>query len=583
MSEVLEQEPQQSEGPEETPVAEQSAARSWRLWLIAFLMVLIAGGIVAKLVSLYVVDQAFLQSQGDARTLRTTLIPVHRGIIRDRNGEPLAVSAPVATVWANPKEADLQHEKLGALAKLLEMPRADLIQRLKKFRSKQFLYLKRQLTPELASKVDALSIPGINVDREYKRYYPAAEVATHLVGFTNVDGEGQEGLELAFNDWLRGEPGKKLVLKDRLGRTIKHIKSLEEPDPGEDLQLSIDLRVQYMAYRELKAAVRSHRADGGSVVVLDARSGEVLAMVNRPSYNPNDRGRLKPAALRNRAMTDVFEPGSPMKPITVAAALMSGKYTPESVIDTAPGYIRIKGHTIRDHRNYGDLDLERVIQKSSNVGATKLALSMHFDSVRRLMANMGLGESTGSGFPGERTGTLPYIAEKRVVERATMSYGYGLAITPLQLARAYTAFANGGVIRSVSLLKQEQPDEGLRVMPEEVSRQVLEMMESVISTAGSGRRAAVDGYRVAGKTGTVHKLGRAGYIDDQYVSVFAGVAPVQNPEIVVVVMVDNPKGQEYYGGEVAAPVFSRVTGGALRLLNVAPDNWPQEEGKVASR
>ncbi|NVK44233.1 MAG: penicillin-binding protein 2 [Oceanospirillaceae bacterium] len=558
---------------------ENQAARSWRLVLLFVLLALIASAILFKLLTLYVQDQDFLQSQGDARTLRTTLIPAHRGQITDRNGEPLAVSAPVATIWADPSKADLNHPAIGRLAALLEQERDELVGRLSEFRSRQFLYLKRQVTPELAQQITRLRIPGIHVDREYKRYYPAAEVTSHLVGFTSVDGEGQEGMELAYNDWLRGEPGQKLVLKDRLGRTIKHIRSLEEPDAGEDLQLSIDLRLQYLAYRELKAAVQVHGADGAAAVVLDAHTGEVLALVNQPSYNPNDRSELHSSALRNRALTDVFEPGSPMKSLTVAAALMSGQYQPDTPVDVSPGYIRIKGHTIRDHRNYKELDLTGIITKSSNVGVTKLTLSMDPDAVRNLMVNVGLGQALGTGFPGEQTGSLPYISEKQVVERATMSYGYGLSVTPLQLAHAYLPFANGGLIRPVSLIRQKELPPANRVMPEKVANEVLAMMETVTHRGGTGTRAQVPGYRVAGKTGTTHKIGSGGYLADQYVSVFAGVAPVTQPEFVIVVMVDNPKGQEYYGGEVAAPVFSRIGAGALRLLNVAPDSWPDSDGK----
>ncbi|GGK76936.1 peptidoglycan D,D-transpeptidase FtsI family protein [Amphritea balenae] len=551
------------------------AARGWRLWLVFLLLVLIGLAISGKMLTLNMQEQAFLKRQGDARILRTAVIPAHRGVISDRNGQPLSVSAPVSTVWMNPQEFDLQNASIDRLASLLGSDRAALLSKVSRFRAKQFLYLKRQMTPAQAVQIEALDIPGVYVDREYKRFYPAAEVATHLVGFTNVDGKGQEGVELAFDDWLQGVPGKKLVMRDLLGRTVKHIRELEPMSQGQDLQLSIDLRLQYLAYRELKAAVQAHKADSAAMVVLDAHTGEVLAMVNQPSYNPNDRSNLGAGmeSLRNRAVTDTFEPGSTMKPLTVAAALMSGKYQLDSVIDTSPGYIRVKGKTIRDHRNYGELDIGRIITKSSNVGVTKLALSMHEDAVRNTMQNVGLGQVPGTGFPGEQAGVLPYHAKNRLVERATMSYGYGLAVTPLQLAQAYIPFATGGLTRPVSLLKLERPEPATRVMPEAIANQVLRMMETVTQQGGTGRRAAIEGYQVAGKTGTAHKVGSSGYEDDKYVAVFAGVAPVENPEIIAVVMVDNPKGQEYYGGEVAAPVFSRVVGGALRMLNVAPDNW----------
>ncbi|QSR34629.1 cell division protein [Marinobacterium iners] len=559
----------------EDPIIQTHAARSWRIWLVVFLLALIVAGITSKLLSLYGDDQAFLRSQGDARTLRTMLIPAHRGLITDRNGEPLAVSAPVATIWADPLRTDLQHGGLTRLAQLLDMKPHELKSVLTANPERRFLYLKRQVTPELAEAVEALGVPGVHADREYKRYYPVGEVATHLVGFTNVDGEGQEGLELAYNHSLRGEPGRKLVLKDRVGRTIKHIRSLQDADAGNDLQLSIDLRLQYMAYRELKAAVESHRADSGSAVVLDAQTGEVLALVNQPSYNPNDRSGLSTDALRNRALTDLFEPGSTIKPLTVAAAMMSGQYTRESVIDTSPGYIRVGGASIKDHRNYGKLDLTGIITKSSNVGVTRLALEMPHDTVRNLLHNVGLGRDTGTGFPGERTGVLPFLAERQRVERATMSYGYGLSTTLLQLAQAYVPLAADGIMRPATLLKQTQTPAGTRVLPPGVGPQVLDMLETVISAKGTGRRAAVEGYRVGGKTGTVHKASGGGYAEDKYVSVFAGVAPLTNPRLVIAVMVDNPKGQEYYGGLVAAPIFSRIAAGSLRLLNVPPDKWPE--------
>ena len=565
----------------EDPIIQIHAARSWRIWLVVFLLALIVAGIASKLLSLYGDDQAFLRDQGDKRTLRTMLIPAHRGLITDRNGEPLAVSAPVATIWADPSMTDLQHSGLTRLAQLLDMKPQALKQMLAARRDRQFLYLKRQVTPEQAEAVKGLKIPGVRVDREYKRYYPAGEVATHLVGFTNVDGEGQEGLELAFNDSLRGEPGRKLVLKDRVGRTIKHIRSLQDADPGEDLQLSIDLRLQYLAYRELKAAVEAHRADAGSAVILDVHTGEVLALVNQPSYNPNDRSELDPDALRNRALTDLFEPGSTIKPLTIATALMSGRYTPDSVVDTSPGYIRVGNARIKDHRNYGELTLTGIITKSSNVGVTRLALELPHDSLRNLLHNVGFGQITGTGFPGERTGILPFLSERQRVERATLSYGYGLSTTLLQLAQAYIPLAADGIMRPVTLLKQQQVPAGTRVLPPGVGPQVLEMMETVISAQGTGRRAAVEGYRVGGKTGTVHKASGGGYAEDQYVSVFSGIAPLSNPRLVVSIMIDNPKGQEYYGGLVAAPVFSRITAGALRLLNVPPDRWPDSSTRVA--
>ncbi|MDO6512850.1 MULTISPECIES: penicillin-binding protein 2 [unclassified Neptuniibacter] len=572
-----------SDNNEVSDSAEATVGRGWRLWLVLILLLLVAVGITARMLSLYVEDQAFLQTQGDERTLRTVQVPAHRGIITDRNGEPLAVSAPVATIWADPKMMDLQHAGIAKLAALLKSNKKKLIAKLSAHRTKRFLYLQRQGTPELAEKVRALRIPGVHVDREYKRYYPAAEVTTHLVGFTNLDGKGQEGLELAYEDWLKAESGKQLVMKDRLGRTIKHVREVKSAQHGNNIELSIDLRLQYLAYRELKTAVKAHNADGGSLVMLDVKTGEVLAMVNQPSYNPNDPRQRVSTALRNRSLTDTFEPGSTVKPMTVAAALMSGQYTPDTLVDTSPGYFRVKRKTIRDHRNYGEIDVSTIITKSSNVGVTKLTLSLPEGSVRNLFHNVGLGQATGIGFPGESSGYLPYLNQRQVVERATLSYGYGLSVTPLQLAQSYLALANDGVMSPVNLIRQKEAGKPVRVMPASVAKDVRVMMETVISNKGTGRRAAVPGYRVAGKTGTVHKVGPGGYIDDQYMSTFAGIAPVSNPRLVTVVMIDNPKGQEYYGGEVAAPVFSRAVGGALRLLNVPPDNWPEVNKQIAHR
>ncbi|EXJ11716.1 MULTISPECIES: peptidoglycan D,D-transpeptidase FtsI family protein [Nitrincola] len=558
------------------------AAKGWRLWLVFAIFLVLVVGITGKLLSLYMVDQAFLQNQGDARSVRTMLIPAHRGLITDRNGEPLAVSAPVASIWVDPRFIDVQHRNFRRLSQVLEIPHDELLSRLQSNAERRFVYLRRQVTPELAENVQVLGIPGVNVDREYRRFYPAGEVTAHIVGFTNVDGEGQEGMELAYEQILSGEHGRKLVMRDRVGRTISHIRSIQDAQPGTDLQLSIDLRLQYMAYRELKAVVEAHNADSGSVVILDVQTGEVLAMVNQPSYNPNDRSRLQPAALRNRAMTDLFEPGSTVKPMSVAAALMTGRYKPDTVVKTSPGTMRVRNATIRDFRNYGDLDLTGIITKSSNVGTVRLVLDMEHDRLPSLLQNMGMGQMTHTGFPGERSGVLPFVSERQVVERATMSYGYGLSVTPLQLAQAYIPFASDGIMRPVSLLKIDE-NKGHRIMPEGVGHQVLDMMETVIGPAGTARRAAVTGYRVAGKTGTVHRLGSSGYNRDEYTAVFAGIAPVSDPRLAVVVMVDNPKGREYYGGEVAAPVFSRVTQGAMRLLNIDPDKWPEGKGQVANR
>lgn len=568
---------------EKSKNAQILAARSWRMWVVFALLSVAVGFILTKQFSLYSKDQAFLQNQGDARTIRTMLIPAHRGLITDRNGEPLAVSAPVASIWVDPKYIDMQHPHLNRLSQIIEMPHGSLVERLANNADRRFVYLRRQVTPETAEAIRLLGIPGVNVDREYRRFYPAGEVTAHLVGFTNVDGEGQEGMELAFNDWLTGEHGSKLVMRDRVGRTIRHIRSIQDARQGNELQLSIDLRLQYMAYRELKAVVEAHQADAGSVVIMDTQTGEVLAMVNQPSYNPNDRSRLEPAALRNRAMTDLFEPGSTVKPMTVAAALMTERFTPDTVIRTSPGVMRVRSATIRDFRDYGDLSLTGIITKSSNVGTVRLVMDMEHDRLPNLLQNFGFGQLSHTGFPGERAGHLPDLRERQVVERATMSYGYGFSVTPLQLAQSYIPFASDGIFYPASLIKHEGEPQGTRIMPSGVGNQILDMMETVIGPEGTARRAAVEGYRVAGKTGTAHRVGSAGYNREEYTAFFAGLAPVSDPRLAIVVIVDNPKGREIYGGEVAAPVFARVAAGSMRLLNLDPDRWPEPKTQVAGR
>jgi cell division protein FtsI (penicillin-binding protein 3) len=556
--------------------------KGWRLSLVLGMLAVITCAIGYKLVSLYTQDQAFLQDQGDARSIRVVQVPAHRGMITDRNGDPLAVSAPVATVWADPKYTDLQHGSLVQVARHLGMSKAQLVSQIAEKRGRRFVYLKRQVEPAIAGKISALGVKGIHVERDYTRFYPTGEVTGQVVGFTNRDGEGQEGLEYAFNRDLRAEPGKQLVLKDLRGHTVKHIRSESPAVQGRELQLSIDMRLQYLAYRELKAAAMAHKADAASLVMLDAKSGEILAMVNYPSFNPNNPGERVSSSVRNRAVTDTFEPGSTMKPLTIAAALMSGKYRASSVVDTAPGYMKVNNNTIRDHRNYGELDLTGIITKSSNVGTATLALSLEPGSLHNLFHNVGLGASTGSGLPGEQAGRLPFLSEGQQIQRATLSYGYGLAVTPLQLAQAYLPLANDGILTPVRLFPT-QHSEPVRVMPARVAQQVRAMMETVISAKGTGLQAAIPGYRVAGKTGTVHKVGPQGYLEDQYLSVFAGMAPASDPRVVAVVMVDNPRNQEYYGGEVAAPIFSRAVAGALRLLNVAPDNLAALRQQMAQR
>lgn len=544
--------------------------KAWRYGTVLSVFLLVVATLAWRLVDLHVIDQEFLRQQGDVRTIRVEQIDAHRGVVTDRYGESLAVSTPVQTVWANPSELSADDPRLTAVARHLGLREGEFRARLRKYADREFIYLRRKIQPEVARQVMDIGTPGIYSRQEYRRYYPAGEVTSHVVGFTNIDEFGQEGIELAYNEWLSGERGKKRVLKDNRGRIIKDLTLIRDARPGKNLELSIDLRLQYLAYRELKAVVSAHNARGGTLVMLDVDSGEVLAMVNQGSYNPNDRSQLTAERLRNKAITDLFEPGSTMKPISMAAALESGRFKASSTIDTAPGYRRFGRFTIRDHRNYGVINLTDVIAKSSNVGISKIATDLGGDVIRDLYARLGFGQPTGIGFPGEAVGVLPAPPKWRPVEEATLSYGYGMSVNALQLAQAYMVLANGGIRYQLSLLKLEEKPTGRRVLSEKVAFDVRQMLREVVEN-GTGKRAQPGFYSAGGKTGTVHLVGKDGYEDSQYKAIFAGMAPIDNPRLVTVVAVDAPQSGEYYGGEVAAPVFARVMGGALRLLNVKPE------------
>ncbi len=562
------------------PQAKPLAA--WRRVSVAVVFMMFATALLAKTLDMQILRSEFYQQQGDARQLRTVAISAVRGDIVDRNGEPLAISAPVHSVWVNPQVTKDHLSELVPVAELLSLDVNSLKKRIKRNSSREFLYLKRHATPELAEKVKALNVPGLALLNEYRRFYPAGEVAAHVVGFSDIDNNGQEGMELAFDDWLTGHTGKKRVIRDRLGRAFDDIERIKPARPGKTLTLSLDKRLQYLTYRTLKAAVLKHNAVAGSAVVLDVRTGEVLAMVNQPSFNVNDRRQLRPHATRNRAVTDVFEPGSTMKPITVAAALESGRWKPFYKVETAPGHMKIGGNTIRDHKNYGDLDVGGVLEKSSNVGITKIALSMDAEQQWSMYQSLGMGAVTGSGFPGEASGQLSLDTLNSDFARASMAFGYGVSVTPLQLAHAYSAIAADGILRPVSFLFDEtkagnEEVEGRRVMSVETARALRKMMQRVVSDEGSGKRARVANYSVAGKTGTVHKYIAGGYDRDRYLSIFSGMVPADNPELVMVVMIDEPRNGEYFGGLVAAPVFSKVMSGAMRLLDIAPDRISSEQ------
>jgi len=549
-------------------------------------MAIACTALVWRAVDQQIFETDFLQDEGERRHLRTVEVPAHRGMITDREGEPLAISTPVDSVWANPRILSPDRRDLEPLAKTLGLKTDALRQILAKRNNRSFVYLKRRVTPGTAAAVNELlkerKIRGVGLERGYRRYYPGGEVFAHVVGFTDMDDIGQEGAELAYEDWLRSTSGRKLVIRDGHSRVVRDVESIQAPKEGRDLALSIDRRLQYLAYRELKSAVKRHKAKSGSAVMLDIRTGEVLAMVNQPAYNPNGSKGGRPGRFRNRAVTDVFEPGSTMKPFTVAAALESGRYHSASIIDTAPGYLQVGKHHVRDHHNLGAIDISTVIRKSSNVGASRIALDLPGEQLWGLYSKMGFGDATGVGFPGEAAGQLTPYRQWARIDQATLSFGYGLSVTTLQLAQAYAVFASGGLKRPVSLVRVKQPVNGDYVISSATARALVNMMETVVSREGTAQQAAVAGYRVAGKTGTVKKSISGGYSDDRYLSVFAGLAPVSDPRLVMVVMIDDPRGEKYYGGQVAGPVFAKVMSGALRLLNIAPDNMEKGGLRLAA-
>ncbi len=553
--------------------AEAAPDLRWRHWLVLGALGLCAALLLGRAVYLQVIHQSFLEKQGDDRILREAKLSANRGMILDRNGEPLAVSTPVDTVWADPRKLAQVPDRFPELAKALGRDPQWLARRVTSNLEREFVYLVRHMRPQEAAAVKALGIPGVDTLREYRRYYPAGEVTGHLLGFTNVDDVGQEGLELAFDQWLGGQSGTKSVIRDRLGRTIEDIDLIRAPRPGQDLHTSIDLRIQYLAYRELKAAVQANRARGGSVVVLDVATGEVLAMVNQPAFNPNDREQYAASRYRNRATNDFFEPGSSIKPFIVAAGMETGRYHADTLVDTSPGMLKVGIKTVKDKRNLGTIDVTTVLAKSSNVGVAKIALSLKPDQMWDVLDRLGFGRVTGSGFPGESAGILTSPGHWRQIGQATMSYGYGLSVTPLQLAQAFAVLGAGGIRRPVSLRALDAPPPGERVLDEAVAGEIVEMLEHVVSEEGTARRAAIMGYRVSGKTGTSWKASQSGgYSTHKYMAVFGGVVPASRPRLAAVVVIDEPGGRAYYGGEVAAPVFSNVMSGALRLLALPPDD-----------
>ncbi|WP_028877086.1 peptidoglycan D,D-transpeptidase FtsI family protein [Teredinibacter turnerae] len=551
------------------------AVSMWRVWAMVFVMASLPLALVWHLAKLQVVPAQdkgyeFLQSEGEARTQRSEVLNAYRGVITDRNGELLAVSTPVTSIYANPQR--LNPEQHNALAKALGESPKKLSARIAKYTNKQFMYLARHLPPQEAETILRHRFAGVFSETEYQRFYPAGEVAAHVVGFTNINDHGQEGIELAFDQYLAGSPGAKQVVKDLKGNIVREDGLLKAPVSGQDITLSLDLRLQYLAYRELASAVKKQGAKSGSVVVMDVKTGEVLAMANQPAYNPNDRSSIKPAQLRNRALTDVFEPGSTVKPLTMMAALESGKYHLNDTINTSPGYVMVGRKALLDPKDYGVMSLTKIITKSSQVGITKIALSLEPVQIRDMFYRMGLGQSSGTGFPGESIGVLPNRNRWHPIEVATLAFGYGLNVNTVQLAQAYAAIADGGEFKSASLLKVDKSGVAKHsAVNATIAQEVLNMMKTVPQPGGTATRAQIDAYPVAGKTGTAHKVSSDGYADDRHTALFAGVAPADNPRLVAIVVINEPSDGHYFGGEAAAPVFAKIVEESLKVLRVTPE------------
>lgn len=544
-----------------------------RMMVVVALLGLASVGLMARAFDLQVIGKQFYRKQGDARFLREMPIPVSRGTIFDRNGEPLAVSTPVMSIWANPSEVLDNEDRIPQLAKALGTDPEGLKQRLEQLTDREFIYLRRQMSPEAAQAVLALGVPGVNGQREFKRFYPSGEVTSHVLGFTNIDDHGQEGLELAYDDWLSGKPGAKRVIRDAKGHIVEDVEQIRAPQPGRDLTLSIDRRIQFLAYSDLKDAVEKSQADSGSMVVLDVKTGEVLAMVNWPTYNSNAVSGSAPASRRNRSMTDVFEPGSTIKPVLMAAALSSGKFTPTSpLINTTGGHWFYLGHDIHDTHNWGVLTPTGVITKSSNVGAAHIASELDTSLMYDTYRAFGFGSSTNSGFPGEASGLLRPGSKWGLRDKAILGYGYGLNVTVLQLANAYATIADAGVMHEPTFIRDNDATAKSIVEPQ-IAHELLGMLETTTQPGGTAAPYAwIANYTVAGKTGTAHKATAGGYSKDSYGAAFAGMVPASNPRLAAAVVIDNPKKGSYYGGLVSGPVFAKVMDGALRLLDIPPDN-----------
>ncbi|MEP6971852.1 MAG: penicillin-binding protein 2 [Betaproteobacteria bacterium] len=543
----------------------------WRSKLVVAAAAVGFAVLAARAVYIQVLANDFYQRQGEVRFARTLELPANRGRIIDRNGMILASSVPAPSIWAIPEDVPRDDPAaIKQLAKLLDMPLASLQHKLED-EDKTFVWLKRQVDESVGKQIQALGLKGIYQRKEYRREHPEGEATAHVVGFTNIEDKGQEGIELAFDSQLAGRAGSRRVIKDRLGRVIESVGEQVPPVDGKDIQLSIDSKIQFFAYQKLREAVTSNKAKAGSVVVIDAITGEVLAMANYPSFAPDDRRGLTGEQLRNRALTDVFEPGSTMKPITVAMALEAGRVTPQTLIETGPGRYSIGGFTIRDTHDYGTLTVEGVIQKSSNIGALKIAQKMSPHEMWNTYTALGYGQKPQLQFPGTVTGRLRPWKIWKPVEQATMAYGYGLSASLFQMAHSYTAFAHDGALVPATILKSPEPATGIPIFSAQNAAAVRKMLQMAAGPGGTGQRAQTIGYSVGGKSGTAHKQVGKGYATNKYRAWFTGMAPIDKPRIVVAVMIDEPSGGKYYGGEVAAPVFSETVQQTLRLMGVTPD------------
>lgn len=559
----------------------QSSTPSWRLGLVIAGITLVFVALVVRMIYLMVIERPFLVKQANHRILRTQVIPASRGIIYSQDHKPLAISIPKATIWANPHQFHLNKRTLDQLSQVLDISSSHLKQRFKNNTDKYFIYLKRGADQSVGKVVKKLHLSGVYVKTKYRRYYPQGRITSHVIGYTNIDNQGQAGLEKTFNQWLYGQPGKRVVIKDRLGHVVGQVGTKKTAQPGHNLTLSVHSKVQFLAYQVLRKTVKHYNAESGTVVVMDPRTGQILAMVNQPDFNPNKPYKPPYGRYRNRAVTDVYEPGSTMKVFSIMNALKSGQYSPDTTLDTSPGWFMLGNNEVKDEINNGKLTVTQILQKSSNVGVAKMTLSLPPSHLLHMLHQVGFGQRTQSGFPGERSGKVPSRSKWRPFDLATLAFGYGITVTPLQITHAYTAIANHGRLCPATFLNHQPQKPCPQVIPKKIADTMLHMMTHVLKRGGTGTRAAIPGYKVGGKTGTAFIAGPHGYNKKHHVASFIGIAPINHPRLVVSVIIKNPKAKRDYGGIVAAPAFAKIMGGALRILKIAPDSQEHDLTKTA--